>query len=293
MDSPLKRLGADPECKTAGICGANSYNIGRPLAQLVHFFWSVFRAQDMFGLSDVTPIDIVIPTGAMGNMTACYMAKKCGLPVGMMTAATNVNDITHRCFSEGDFSRCEMMQKTLSDAINIQVPYNMERVLYFASGRDSERIASWYQGMESHGAIKVDSTFLLTLQEEFRSARIDDETMCEEMRKYLQEFGYLCDPHTSVAVGAARMLGYMDEGGGKNANKACVMATASPCKFEESVGIAIGKEGWREYRESSAYPGGGMGDGELAAVFERASGDGAEETTVLWMSKVKELLLRN
>ena len=34
----------------------------------------------------------------------------------------------------GEFHRQECMFKTLSDAINIQVPYNMERIFYYLTG---------------------------------------------------------------------------------------------------------------------------------------------------------------
>ena len=37
----------------------------------------------------------------------------------------------------GEFHRQECMFKTLSDAINIQVPYNMERIFYYLTGTSS------------------------------------------------------------------------------------------------------------------------------------------------------------
>jgi len=215
------------------------------------------------------------------------MAKHCGLPVGMITAATNANDITHRCFSEGDFSRSKTMEKTLSDAINIQLPYNMERLLFYASGRDHEKIAGWYKGMEETDGISIPADFLANLKEEFRSARVDDDRMCEALRSYHSANGYLCDPHTAVAVGAAFDLGYGEPGSAK----ACVMATASPCKFEESVTIAAGAAVWSEYRSGPDYPKDAGEGGEVAATFEKAEEGGEEETVRLWMERTKELLL--
>jgi threonine synthase len=285
MDQPLKNLQQDPECTEAGICGANSYNVARPLAQLVHFFWSVFRSQEHYGLNDTAPVDIIIPTGAMGNIAACYIAKNCGLPVGMITAATNANDITHRCFSAGDFSKSEAMAKTLSDAINIQVPYNMERLLFFASGSDHSKIAELYKGMEETDSIQIDADFLAKLKTEFRSARVDDDAMCEAMRDYKRDHDYLCDPHTAVAVGAAKSLGYYSPG----SSPVCIMATASPCKFEESVTIAVGEEIWKEYRTGPSYPKDTDEGGDVEAVYER--GDSEEATIKSWMAKTKTMLI--
>jgi threonine synthase len=49
------------------------------------------------------------------------MAKKMGLPIGMLCAGVNENDITHRTFQTGKFHKSSTMKKTLSDAINIQI----------------------------------------------------------------------------------------------------------------------------------------------------------------------------
>ena len=57
----------------------------------------------------------------MGNIAGGYMAKKLGLPLGFLCAGVNINDITHRTFTEGEFHKSEGMEKTLSEAINIQV----------------------------------------------------------------------------------------------------------------------------------------------------------------------------
>ena len=67
------------------------------------------------------PIDVVLPTGAMGNIAGGYIAKKMGLPIRFLCAGVNVNDITHRAIQQGQFHKSDGMIKTLSDAINIQL----------------------------------------------------------------------------------------------------------------------------------------------------------------------------
>ena len=46
--------------------------------------------------SEGSPIDIILPTGAMGNIAGGYMAKKMGVPLGYLCAGVNINDISHR-----------------------------------------------------------------------------------------------------------------------------------------------------------------------------------------------------
>jgi len=57
----------------------------------------------------------------MGNIAGGYMAKKMGVPIGKLCAGVNINDITHRAIENGQFHRSARMEKTLSEAINIQV----------------------------------------------------------------------------------------------------------------------------------------------------------------------------
>ncbi len=64
----------------------------------------------------------------MGNIAGGYMAKKMGLPIGTLCAGVNINDITHRVIDGGKFHKSERMEKTLSDAINIQVVRTLDKM---------------------------------------------------------------------------------------------------------------------------------------------------------------------
>merc|ERR1719235_2719424 len=130
---------------------------------------------DQLGQEIGAPLDIVVPTGAMGNITAGYMAKKMGLPVRRLVAGVNANDITHRTFTKGEFHRSDRMVKTLSDAINIQVPYNMERIFYYLADEDASIVAGW----------------MAEIREVFASRRVDDTRMCAAVRRAVDEHGYL------------------------------------------------------------------------------------------------------
>lgn len=95
-----------------------------------------------------SPIDMVLPTGAMGNLTGAYMAKQMGVPIGMLYCGVNINgkkrqtegriaflfcypsiipliialksDITHRVIERGEFHQ-QKIKKTLSEALNVEV----------------------------------------------------------------------------------------------------------------------------------------------------------------------------
>eukprot|EP00929_Paragymnodinium_shiwhaense_P015452 TRINITY_DN123547_c0_g1_i1.p1 TRINITY_DN123547_c0_g1~~TRINITY_DN123547_c0_g1_i1.p1 ORF type:complete len:504 (+),score=132.67 TRINITY_DN123547_c0_g1_i1:149-1660(+) len=255
MDIPLKRLAGDAALlKKIGLCGINSYNLGRPVAQLVHYFWTYFRVVDQQGLQIGDRVDIVLPTGAMGNIAAGFMSKRMGLPLGKLVAGVNTNDITHRTFAAGTFHRSEQMEKTLSDAINIQVPYNMERLFYYMTGEDSKLVSTWMAEMDRSGKLTLPAEWLTKLQQEFDSRRVDDAAMCAAMKHCKDTYGYLADPHTAVALAAA--WGVYGEGAPSSSGPAAVavLATASPCKFEHSVTVAVGEANWKAYLNGAEFP---------------------------------------
>lgn len=220
------------------------------------------------------------------------MVKKMGLPVGILCSGVNVNDITDRVIRTGKFQKSPAMLKTLSDAINIQVPYNLERLLFYlvAGGQQPQHnqldtdeddtyntqerryekaaqlVRTWMEQVEREHQFALPTLWADSFRSEFTSARITDEEMCQMMRDVATRYQYRVDPHTAVAFAAAARLGYLDDDLNatpddtkslrcrQESRTAVLLATASPCKFEESVTVAIGKEGWDQYEKSSDFP---------------------------------------
>lgn len=297
MDQPIKNIQqAFHKAKEDGststmIVGVNSYNIGRPVVQAVHFFYIYLRIVERMEKTkepNLPLIDFVVPTGAMGNIMGAYFAKSMGLPVGKIKVGVNDNDITHRAIMTGDFSRAPNMIKTLSDAINIQVPYNFERILYYMAEENPEQIQTWYSGMATSQKIQLQNTpAFVRLQDLFESAKVADDEMCCTLRQYHERYRYLCDPHTAVALTAAQNLGL------NSRHVSVVIATASPCKFEESVTIAVGKTTWIEYFEGLMASNETFRKIVLGAeqpVVEYSSAGTLEESQTRWEESTKNIL---
>mmetsp|Transcript_32958 Transcript_32958/g.69364 ORF Transcript_32958/g.69364 Transcript_32958/m.69364 type:complete len:446 (-) Transcript_32958:118-1455(-) len=257
MDWPIKEtllMNSDNELSGGRtFCGVNSYNIGRPLMQMVHFIWVYLRMVEQLGVQPGDKnclIDIVLPTGAMGNITGGYMAKQMGVPIGMLCAGVNINDITHRVIESGEFHR-KRIQKTLSDAINIEVPYNFERIAFYVTGGNPALIKEWMTTMEQTQRLTLETSWLTRLRKDFRSARVTDDEMCSALRQAYTSFNYVADPHTAVALAAAEKLSYSftEKSSSKEMMPMAILATASPCKFQKAVTVALGEDGWKSWEE--------------------------------------------
>lgn len=226
----------------------------------------------------------MIPTGAMGNIVGGYMTKKMGVPIGKLCAGTNINDILFRAVETGKFHKSETMERTLSEAINIQMvrfgskvclmlawillllltlsqsplyvfthilqPYNFERLLYYLTDCSDELVKEWMETIDETSKLDLDATWLSRFQNEFSAARVTDNEMCDTARMIKDEYDYVVDPHTTVAVAAAMKLGYSLSEPQDDDSPVAILSTASPCKFEESMTVALGKDGWNEYVET-------------------------------------------
>jgi threonine synthase len=87
------------------------------MVQVVHYFYAYLSLCDE-SCSD--EVQVIVPTGACGNVTSGIVATKMGLPNLKLVCAVNTNDIVHRMLSEGVFSVGECLL-TIAPAMDVQV----------------------------------------------------------------------------------------------------------------------------------------------------------------------------
>ncbi|XP_071827200.1 threonine synthase-like 2 isoform X3 [Apostichopus japonicus] len=196
IDEPIRALSLDQEFRHRHNLGSmNSINIARVLCQAVSFFYSYLRMCP--GCDGV--IEVIAPTGAGGNVTGGVIASRMGLPVKIV-CAVNENDIIHRTLSTGDFSKRETVKQTLSPAIDIQNPYNLERIFWLFSNDDCELIGHLFSQLESSGAVNIPEDLLQRSSKVVSSFGCDDAAVKATMQRCWKENKYLLCPHTAVGV---------------------------------------------------------------------------------------------
>ena len=109
----MKNIFSDLAFKKDFRLGAiNSVNWARIMAQIVYYAYASLRVGGQPSFA--------VPTGNFGNVFAAYIAHKMGFPIGKLVVATNENDILHRFFDSGDYSR-GTIHFTATPAMDIQV----------------------------------------------------------------------------------------------------------------------------------------------------------------------------
>ena len=200
---------ADRELRaTHRLTSANSINVGRLLPQTFYYAHAVGALER----AERGPPRFVVPSGNLGNLCAGLLAHRAGVPTAGFVAACNANDAFPRYMSgtetaftgaaprPGDTLRS---QATLSSAMDVAVPSNLERIQAIFPNRD-------------------DLGALVT------AVSVSDAQTADCMERTWKESGYLLDPHTAVGVHAHERI------------PACgaptvILSTAHPAKFPEVV----------------------------------------------------------
>ncbi|XP_077442504.1 threonine synthase-like 2 isoform X2 [Vanacampus margaritifer] len=202
IDQPLRHLFADQEL----LSGMEQDEAHKPLPEL----------------------EVVVPTGGAGNIAAGFIVKKMGLPLKLV-AMVNANDIVHRTVTSGDFTMAANVTQTLAPAIDIQDPYNMERVFWLLLERDYALVKNIMEEFQhSHKYTLLENHHKL-LSYTLSSGTVDDEGILETMRGCWEENQYVLCPHTAVAVWHHYHCPH------DPAVKRCYLATASPAKFQATI----------------------------------------------------------
>jgi threonine synthase len=204
------------------LVAVNSINWARIMAQIVYYFYSALALGGPH-----RKISFSVPTGNFGDIFAGYLAKKMGLPIDQLIVATNANDILHRCISQNDHSKKELLH-SLSPSMDIMVSSNFERLLFDAYGNNGTEIQQLIESFKS-GSMTLRGDVMAKIQSHFDSYRINDDKMIAVIRDVFNKTKYLLDPHTAIGVQAARQTRR-----DKDVPMVC-LATAHPVKFGEAI----------------------------------------------------------
>ena len=208
------------------LSAVNSINWARLAAQVVYYFYAAVRLG-----APARSVAFSVPTGNFGDVFAGYVAAQMGLPIARLIVATNVNDILARALSTGDYSRGKVEQ-TATPSMDIQVSSNFERLLFDLGGRDGAALARQMADFEASGAMRLTNAQSQGSAALFKPDRVDAHAMMGAMRWASERAGQVIDPHTGVALAAARRA-ELDV-------PIVTLATAHPAKFRDAVERATG-----------------------------------------------------
>ncbi|HEV7996565.1 MAG TPA: threonine synthase, partial [Stellaceae bacterium] len=227
----VKALFADAELRrTLNLAAVNSINWARIAAQTVYYF----AAAAALG-APARPVSFSVPTGNFGNVYAGHVARRIGLPIARLVIGTNRNDILARYIAGGDMT-ISGVEPSLSPSMDIQVSSNFERLLFELKGRNGAAIAEAMRLFRSGGSLPADTQAWRAARGLFSAHKVDDTLTMQTIADTYACSGTLIDPHTAVALAAARAELEVRP----DAAPMVALATAHPAKFPDAVLRATG-----------------------------------------------------
>jgi len=199
---------------------ANSINFGRLLTQIAYYYVATQR---------LGRVSFAVPSGNFGNVYSAYAAAEMGAPIDRLIVGSNENNVLDRFFLSGVLELGEVTA-TISPSMDVQIPSNLERLIFDLLDRDGDRVVESMAALRSVGRAEIG---LGPAADRFVSEWYNDDTTRMIMADVFAATGQIIDPHTAIGVGAARASGV--EG------PIVCLGTAHPSKFAAVVGEATGQ----------------------------------------------------
>jgi threonine synthase len=209
------------------LSAVNSINWARIAGQIPYYVAAALA----LGAPDA-PVAVAVPTGNFGNVLAAYAADRMGVPIERFIVASNHNDILTRFLAANDMS-IQGVSPSLSPSMDIQVSSNFERLLFEFLGRDAAQTAAIMADFRTSRKMAVPQAAWRAVVQKFTGFTLSDDATITEIRRTFAECGYLADPHTAIALSAARECAPIGV-------PIIAAATAHPAKFPDAIEKAVG-----------------------------------------------------
>ena len=229
-----KELAQELASKDTVLSSANSINIGRLAPQVTYYFDAYAQLVAKGAITQDQKVTFCVPTGNFGDVLAGYFAKEMGLPVNRLIVASNSNKVLTDFLETGVYDRRRAFEKTISPSMDILVSSNLERLLYLASGKDTELVSYLMNQLVTKGIYTVPAQVMDTIRETFDAGFATDDQTRETIRSTWENCRVLIDPHTAVAKHV------LDRVSRQAGNVRVCLSTASPYKFSSDVLAALG-----------------------------------------------------
>ena len=206
--SLVKQAFVDPDCSGRWeLSSANSINLGRLLPQAVYYAAASLATHEQTG----GPASFIIPSGNLGNATACVWARRLGAPIAEIVLAHNANRTVPDFLASGEL-RVRPSVATPASAMDVGNPSNLERLTAMYPD-----IAALRLGVSA--------------------VAIDDAAIRARIRADHEHYGAIWCPHTATAAEAWARL----DPARRQSGHWVLVATAHPAKFREIVEPLVGR----------------------------------------------------
>ena len=199
----VKRAFSDPDLRArVTLITANSISLGRLLPQMAYYVDASLRWRAKHG----TAVNLIIPSGNLGNGLGAVMARAIGAPIAQICLASNANRVLSDYLNTGVYQP-QASLATLANAMDVGAPSNFERLQH-----------------------------LFPMLSDVLGVTISDAEIAAQVQAAPENYGHIICPHTACAFAAYEHIQKHNP-----SSRWLIAATAHPAKFDEIVEPLIGQ----------------------------------------------------
>jgi len=205
----------DPDLVRLRLTTANSINWCRLMPQIGYHFYGYTALEPEKG----EPVVDAVSSGNFGNVTADFISKRMGKPVGKILVSTNENDEFPNFLETGIYRPLRPSHACMSNAMNVGNPSNMRRLFDLYGGR-----------IDRNGVVHKPPD-LEAMRRDAEGISVSDALTRLTIQRVYETYGVLLEPHGAVSWAALHR--YLSYTGGE---PLCLATeTAHPGKFPEAL----------------------------------------------------------
>jgi len=198
----VKRAFSNNELRErVSLISANSISLGRLLPQMAYYIDAGLR----WRVENGSAVNLIIPSGNLGNGLGAIMARAVGAPIGQICLASNANRVLTDYLNTGTYTSKASLA-TLANAMDVGAPSNFERLQHM------------FPALENISGISV-----------------SDDDIAHQVRTAPDRYGQIICPHTACAFSAFEQMQLQQP-----SSQWLIAATAHPAKFDSIVEPLVG-----------------------------------------------------
>ena len=88
--------------------------------------------------------------------------------------------------------------------MDILVSSNLERLVWFMSDGDGDKVRSYMDKLNSEGVYEVDEDTYEKIKKQFKAGYLNEDEVLQTIKQCFNETGYLLDTHTAIGYGVLK-----------------------------------------------------------------------------------------
>lgn len=181
---------------------ANSLSWIRIMPAIAYYCWAASWLYAHERLNADEGFVLSVPAGNGSELVAALYARRMGLPIAKILVVTNRNKGLADLILDGSYMRKREVLHTDLPGMDVDLPMNVERLLYETLARDSNLVTFYLNDLINEGIIRLSAGDAARIKADMEAVTVDDRRISGLILSIYDRTDYALDPQTAGALSA-------------------------------------------------------------------------------------------